>query len=164
MSPSTEPGSSLRPGTARDTDALAALEQDLFGTDAWSTALVADTLSQPHSHVLVAVDGEDECDTVIGYAITSLAGDITDLLRIGVAGHVRRRGVARHLLDRAVGEARLGGADRMLLEVSSANTAARAFYATAGFEQIDARTGYYSDGTDALVLQVSVATGCTWSA
>lgn len=164
MSPSTEPGSSLRPGTARDTDALAALEQDLFGTDAWSTALVADTLSQPHSHVLVAVDGEDECDTVIGYAITSLAGDITDLLRIGVAGHVRRRGVARHLLDRAVGEARLGGADRMLLEVSHTNTGALAFYDRAGFTRISRRRRYYADGSDALVLQLKVDEGCTWPA
>lgn len=163
MHETATPGLTFRPGTAADIEALAALESALFDHDVWSPALLAQALDGAHYSVLVAVIG-DENGTVVGYAITTVAGDVADLLRIGVHPSGQRRGIARKLLDHMVRDARVRGADRMLLEVSSANTGARAFYATAGFEQIDARTGYYSDGTDALVLQVSVATGCTWSA
>ena len=45
---------------------------------------------------------------------------------------------------------------RILLEVSATNDAALAFYASAGFVEIDRRRRYYRDGTDALVLQAPV--------
>ncbi len=157
------PGLTMRPGTADDAAALAALDAELFGGDSWSVELLADSLAQPHNQVLVAIDGDEECGRVIGYAITALGGEIVDLLRIGVHADHQRRGIARQLLDQVVRDGRMNGADRMLLEVSSANTGALDFYARAGFTQIDRRPRYYADGSDALVLRVAVLSGCSWN-
>ncbi len=157
------PGMTFRPGTTDDAATLAALEDSLFGIDAWSHRLLEDSLAHAHNHVLVAVRGTDESGPVVGYAITAMAGDVVDLLRIGVSAEHQRQGMARQLLDRMVLDARMQGADRMLLEVSSANTSARSFYAHAGFTQIDERTRYYADGSDALVLRLPVFSGCTWN-
>jgi ribosomal protein S18 acetylase RimI-like enzyme len=49
----------------------------------------------------------------------------------------------------------------MLLEVSAGNAAALAFYAAAGFVQIDRRPRYYRDGSDAIVLRATLgSTAC----
>ena len=44
-------------------------------------------------------------------------------------------------------------AERMMLEVSEANTAATALYLGHGFAVIDRRRRYYPDGTDALIME-----------
>jgi GNAT superfamily N-acetyltransferase len=46
----------------------------------------------------------------------------------------RGRGAGTTLLDAILGAARAGGASRMFLETEEANTAARRFYARAGFD------------------------------
>lgn len=162
MHETATPGLTFRPGSPADVAALAALETELFDHDVWSPTLLTQALAGAHYGVLVALDGGED-GTVVGYAITTVAGDIADLLRIGVTGTAQRRGIARQLLDQVVRDARIRSADRMLLEVSGANEAARGFYTAAGFSQIDRRRRYYSDGSDALVLQLTVSTGCTWS-
>lgn len=143
----------VRPAEAGDVPAVAALEQDVFGVDAWSTAAVADELAGPGRDALVAeADG-----AVIGYAVTRAAGDVVDLQRIAVAPTWQRRGVARDLLAALVANARRSDVppDRMLLEVSAANTAALAFYAAEGFAEVDRRRRYYRDGTDAVVMRLA---------
>ena len=45
------------------------------------------------------------------------------------------------------------GAERLILEVSAGNDAARALYRGAGFTEIGRRRAYYPDGSDALVLE-----------
>ena len=133
--------------------AVAALEQEVFGVDAWSAAAVAEELTGPRRRAVVA----EEDGQVVGYAVT-LAGDgMLDLQRIAVRPEHRRAGVASRLL-----EAVLQGttADRMLLEVSSANHAALAFYGAHGFVQIDRRPRYYRDGSDALVLRRALGPAC----
>jgi ribosomal protein S18 acetylase RimI-like enzyme len=143
----------IRPAQAADAAALADLEVGLFGPEAWSSTSVEEQLSVRGRRVLLAVTPDDE---IVGYAFTMLSGDHVDLLRIGVVPERRRRGVAGRLLEESRRLAGLDGADRMLLEVSAGNSAARAFYAAAGFVQIDQRSRYYKDGSDGLVLRVAV--------
>ena len=142
----------VRPATSDDVPALGALEVTLFGPDAWSEDLVLSEVEGPHRHAVVAV----EDDEPVGYAVTMLAADLVDLQRIGVHPERQRQGLARRLLDEVVGHAREEGASRMLLEVSAANTVALAFYAAAGFVEIDRRRRYYRDGTDAVVMRLSL--------
>ncbi|QCX28364.1 ribosomal protein S18-alanine N-acetyltransferase [Nocardioides jishulii] len=138
----------LRPGHDEDLPALAALEEEAFGADAWSAATLGELVSAAGRRLLVAErDGE-----VVGYVLTALAGDFADLLRIAVAASARREGVASMLVDAAVLAAAADGADRMLLEVSEANAGAQAFYRRRGFTEIDRRPGYYRDGSAALVM------------
>jgi [ribosomal protein S18]-alanine N-acetyltransferase len=135
----------LRPAAAADVDAVLALEVRLFGAEAWSAGSVREELTGPRRFAVVACAPD-----VVGYAVTMTSADVVDLQRIAVDPAHRRTGVAHRLLARVVEEAR---GDRMLLEVSAANEAARAFYAAEGFTEIDRRRRYYRDGTDALVLE-----------
>lgn len=144
----------IRPAVSADVTAVAALEQELFGVDAWSADSVRAELTGERRHALVACDGG-----VVGYAVTTRSGDLVDLQRIAVAPGHRRAGVASRLLDALCTAGRDGGARRMLLEVGAGNEAALAFYARAGFVEIDRRARYYRDGSDALVLEAPLAAG-----
>jgi ribosomal-protein-alanine N-acetyltransferase len=139
----------LRTATADDVDAVAKLEHEVFGAEAWSAASVAEELTGPRRYAVVACDAHG---AVTGYAVALTGDDVVDLARIAVAPGHRRTGLARRLLH----EVRTGcgtGTRRMLLEVSAANTPALALYSAAGFVEIDRRRRYYRDGSDALVLQ-----------
>ena len=136
----------IRPATADDVAAVTALEREIFGVDAWSEASVTDELTGARRHAVVV----EEQGQVVGYAVAMRADDVVDLQRIAVAPSHRRTGLAGRLLDAVLAA---GGADRMLLEVSTANTAALAFYAAHGLAEIDRRPRYYRDGSDALVLE-----------
>lgn len=149
----------LRLATVDDLTALAALEQEIFGADAWSAAQVREELEGEDRRVVVAVDD----GRPVGYAMTRRSWDVLDLLRIAVLPDQRRGGVATRLLVEVQALGRDDGAHRMLLEVSAANKAAVAFYAARDFVQIDRRSRYYKDGTDALVMRATLGTtGCSW--
>jgi ribosomal-protein-alanine N-acetyltransferase len=149
----TRTGPVVRAAAPDDLAPLLSLEADAFGPDAWTEAVLAEALAGAGRRTVVAEDGE-----VLGYAVSRVAGDVVDLERIVVRRGARRRGVAGELLADLL--AHPGGADRMLLEVSAANSAAVAFYVRHGFSQIDVRPRYYRDGTDALVLRRALLAGC----
>jgi [ribosomal protein S18]-alanine N-acetyltransferase len=136
----------VRQAQAADVDAVAALEQQTFGGDAWSRASVADELTGPLRQAFVAVD---EAGEVCGYVVLLGVGDVADLQRIAVRHDRRRRGVATALLSACD----LSGLGRVVLEVRSDNGAARAFYLRHGFDEVARRRSYYADGTDAVVLE-----------
>lgn len=139
----------LRRATLSDAVAIAALEQQVFGQEAWSGSSLVAELSGHDRFAVVATENEE----VTGYAITLRAADVVDLLRLGVSPGHRRRGLATALLAAAVARARADGADRLLLEVGARNYAALAFYAREGLVEIDRRANYYRDGSDAVVLE-----------
>jgi len=138
----------IRRAAATDVPSLLALENELFGPDAWSEASLRDELDGPGRRAVVLVSGVE----VLGYAVTMRAGDVVDLQRIAVRPDRQRQGLAALLLVDVLAAARSNGAERMLLEVSAANAAAVAFYDRQGFTRIDVRRRYYRDGSDALVL------------
>jgi ribosomal-protein-alanine N-acetyltransferase len=140
----------IRAAEAADVAAIAALEADNLGADAWSEGLVAEGVSGrlPTVHSLVAeVDG-----TVVGHAAASVVADVAELQRIAVDRAHRRTGLATALLDGVRSLAVDGDADRLLLEVREDNHGACAFYAARGFTELDRRPRYYADGTTAVVL------------
>ena len=148
----------VRPAAVTDVDAVARLERDCLGADAWSEGLVRVGIlgDLPTITYLVAeVDGE-----VVGHAVTSSAGDIAELQRIAVAEPHRRHGIAASLLAGVVDAARRTPADRLLLEVREDNAGALALYAARGFIEIDRRPRYYRDGTTAVVLRLPLVKGC----
>ncbi|HCB04748.1 MAG TPA: ribosomal-protein-alanine N-acetyltransferase [Nocardioides bacterium] len=141
----------VRLADVADVEAIAASEADNLGADAWSRGLVAEGVEGrlPTVRYLVAErDGQ-----LVGHAVASLVDDVAELQRIAVAPAVRRRGVARALLDEVVSLAEQEGMQRLLLEVREDNDGALAFYAAQGFVELDRRPKYYRDGTAAVVLE-----------
>jgi ribosomal-protein-alanine acetyltransferase len=143
----------IRDAHATDVVAVAAIEQEIFGTDAWSPESVREELTGDRRRGVLALDGQG---TVVGYAVTMRTDEVLDLQRIAVLPDHRRSGVARSLLEALRLAGRESGAHRMLLEVSADNDKALAFYAAEGFVQIDQRPRYYRDGSDALVLRATL--------
>ena len=134
----------VRPGTPADIAAVAGLERELFGHEAWSPTLLAPLLLGSGGMCLVAeLNG-----TVVGYAVASAAGDAIDLQRLGVHPDHRRAGIAHALLTEAI-----AADERVLLEVGAANAGAVAFYEAEGFTEIARRRRYYRDGSDAIVME-----------
>ena len=149
--------SRVRPAAPGDVAAVAALEAENLGADAWSEGLVAEGVSGriPTVHYLVAeVDG-----AVVGHAVASIVVDVAELQRIAVTAAHRRTGLASELLAAVVALAVEGGAESLLLEVREDNAGALAFYAERGFTEIARRRRYYNDGATAAVLRKSLGPG-----
>lgn len=147
----------IREANDGDSSALAGLERELFGSQAWSAAALLGGQDGPQRSALVATD---QSDTVVGYVVTTVAGEVIDLLRIGVRPDHQRRGLGGILLAAALDEATAHPeAARMLLEVEETNAAALALYHGHAFAIIDRRRRYYADGTDALILQRQLGPG-----
>jgi len=140
-------------GDAGVVAAVAVLEAEVFGRDAWSPAQVAEELGGTGRRTWVVEAG----GAVVGYAVTWRSDQVVDLQRIAVHPAHRGHGLAGTLLDEAVAAGRSDGADRMLLEVGAGNAAALALYAASGFVEIDRRRRYYRDGADALVMRLPLA-------
>lgn len=136
----------IRPANLADLPALTFLEAELFGVNAWNEKAIREEIEGPGRRFVVA-------DDLSGYAVTMSAGDIVDLLRIGVRPTARRGGLATQLLDAVLADT--DHASRMLLEVSVANAEALGFYVARQFSVIDVRPRYYRDGSEALVM-------CRW--
>jgi [ribosomal protein S18]-alanine N-acetyltransferase len=140
------------PMTAEHITALMAHEQTMFGTEAWTAggyrAELADT---ERRHYLAAVTESGE---LLGWGGILVVADSAEILTVGVVPAARRRGVARHLLDDLLAEARRRGAVEAFLEVRVDNEAARALYLREGFAQVGLRRGYYDGGrVDAVVMR-----------
>ena len=91
-----------------------------------------------------------------GFVLAQCAENEAEILTIAVHPEQRGQGIARNLIRRLESWLRTIGVRRIFLEVSDANQAARALYASAGYRQAGRRKSYYraADGTrdDALIL------------
>jgi [ribosomal protein S18]-alanine N-acetyltransferase len=141
----------IRPAEVDDGPAIASIEQEAFGSDAWSDGLVAEGLSGRIPGALYLVAETEQ--RLVGYAAASLFADVSELQRLAVPTLARRQGVATALLRRVEEEARVRYSERLLLEVREDNAGACAFYAARGFHELDRRPRYYADGTSAVVLE-----------
>ncbi len=129
--------------------ALSAIHARAFPEDEfWNERIIAGQLSQPGVFGLIDSKG--------GMLLARLAADEAEILTVAVVPERRQQGMGAALLTRAAEEARLRGAVRMFLEVSTRNPAARGLYQQLGYQQIGRRAGYYADGSDALVLSKSL--------
>ena len=141
----------IRPATLDDLAALRALEEELFGAEAWTEEQVRDEIARPGRCFQVNDD-----EGLVAYAVTAVVADTADLMRIGVRPDRQQAGGATALLAAAMLEAKRAGAIRMLLEVAADNDAALALYSAAGFAEIDRRPRYYRSGAGALVLALDL--------
>ena len=124
----------------------------------WSEAMFRDCLLHGYACWTML----DEAGTVLGYAIFSMAAGECQILNLCVDPQHQRQGIARALLDHLLMMARAARINPVLLEVRVSNTAARALYRSAGFQQIGLRKQYYparEGREDALVLALELQYG-----
>ena len=146
----------LRPLTSQDVPALTALEQELFGAGAWSSAMLAEEVHGPGRWYVGAVDPHGEPE-LIGYAGLWSDGTDATVMTIGVARRHQGRGVGGRLLAALVDRARVERAVSVLLEVRVDNAPALALYERFGFTRMGRRRGYYQpENVDAWTMRLDL--------
>ncbi len=146
----------IRTATPADLDAIMALENASFPTDAWSSESMAAELATAYSHYIV----DEDAGTVIGYAgLRSIPGNAdADIQTIALAETRRGQGRGRAMLRTLLAEATARGAREVFLEVRADNPSAEGLYLSEGFEEIGRRPRYYQpDDVDAIVMKVKLA-------
>jgi ribosomal-protein-alanine acetyltransferase len=150
----------IRPATPDDIPAIRALASQSPEAAQWSEQHY-DALAAADSArvVLVAEDvdvktrytaGGDA--TIVGFLVAhEIAGEF-ELENIAVAGHAKRRGVGRALVDELVKTASRRGFRAIHLEVRGQNRAARALYERLAFVQSGVRRNYYDCPADDAIL------------
>lgn len=128
--------------------AVSELEKECFKGESWSFGTIASAFENPAYGMVVAEDGGE----VIGYGCICTAVDTCDLENVLVAEEYRRGGVGKAILNALIADAKERGAEKMFLEVRVSNSAAMRLYLSCGFAGVHARTRYYSDGEDCLVM------------
>ena len=81
---------------------------------------------------------------------------VGDIQTIGVLPEFEGRGIARAMMAELIAEAARRGAKEVMLEVSSANPRAQELYRRYGFEHIHTRRRYYRDGSDGLIMRLTL--------
>lgn len=115
--------------------------------------LEADFVRWLSNEDVFGVLGLADCEP-IAFALARATGEDLELLTIATSPGRRGQGWGRAVLQALIAEAE-GRADRMVLEVSVANSPALKLYSGAGFVEIGRRKGYYQDQgrtVDALVM------------
>lgn len=92
-----------------------------------------------------------------GFALMQSVLDEAEVLTIAVARAARGKGLGRAVLDAAEAEAFDRGARRVFLDVSDRNAAGLALYRAAGYRETGRRRAYYSDGSDAILMEKALA-------
>lgn len=93
---------------------------------------------------------------VVAHLLTRVVADEAEVLSLAVHPDARRMGLARGLMACAHREWAARGVQRAFLEVRHGNVAARTLYTGLGWVEQSVRNHYYSDGEDAVVMQVSL--------
>lgn len=128
---------------------VAELEKECFKGESWGYGTLASAFENPNYGVFVA----EECGEVIGYGAACTVCESSDLENVLVAEEYRRCGVGGALVRGLIDDAVSRGATEMFLEVRVSNAAAMCMYLACGFVGVYARTRYYSDGEDCLVMK-----------
>lgn len=92
-------------------------------------------------------------ERVAGMLVVWIILDEAHIATIATHPHLRRRGLARRMLTRALVSAREEGAQKALLEVRARHAAAQKIYCDIGFVEVGRRPKYYHDnGEDAVLM------------
>jgi [ribosomal protein S18]-alanine N-acetyltransferase len=150
-----DPALTIAPLTEDDLEDVLRLERVCFA-DPWSRQAFRQELRSARQGGYSRV--VREAGELHGYSIAWFVADEGHLANLAVAPEHRRRGLARHLLEDFIEEAR-GRASRILwLEVRVSNLAAIRLYERYRFRSVGVRKGYYSmEREDALVMCLDLA-------
>ncbi|KAA0443347.1 MAG: ribosomal-protein-alanine N-acetyltransferase [Candidatus Thioglobus sp.] len=143
---------SFNPFSLQDLPSVLAIEC-LSYPHPWSEQQFIDSLNNPQIMAdLILLDGK-----IIGYALSLRAPDFADLLNICIHPKKQRRGLGEALFNRVLQQLQSIKITTIFLEVRSSNQSAFLFYQQLGFEIIDTRKAYYSNGEDAKIMRFQSA-------
>jgi ribosomal-protein-alanine N-acetyltransferase len=138
-------GSLCRLGPADLADCVSLDRQSLGGL--WTVEQWERELGESQRSVVGLREGAQLLALASGWLV------VEELHITAVAVHPdhRQQGLGRRVLEALLLMAQRAGAERATLEVATTNGAARALYASAGFQEVAIRRSYYRNGDDAQI-------------
>jgi [ribosomal protein S18]-alanine N-acetyltransferase len=137
-------------------DPVSMLHCACFPEDSWNSLAVAEVMNITGFFGQIAwVD-----EMPAGFALALDLHEECEILALGVVPSHRREGIGSALLASVCSEARVRGAERIVLEVAVDNNAALSLYSGRGFIPVGHRRNYYCQAglhRDALVLRRGLA-------
>jgi len=122
----------------------------------WPQTVYAAMLTPDAVPARIALVADDPLTGVLGFLVAVLIPPHAELESIAVVAPTQRQGIGALLLAELLAVLKKKQITEVMLEVRESNSAARAFYASAGFVETGSRTGYYSDPKeDAILLRRS---------
>ena len=133
----------LQLADSRDAGILAGMSRDLIETGLewrYRTQSLRQLIAHTETVTLVARHG----DTVAGFGIMKYGDEHAHLVLLAVRPDIRRRGIARRLVEWLVMSAATAGVATIHVELRAGNTGAYALYRTLGFAETLRLPGYYA--------------------
>lgn len=138
----------LKPWKYGDILRISELEKECFPQEPWSFQMLASSFESEAFYGIVAEDGGE----IIGYGGITVTFDTADIANVAVTEAFRKSGVGSSILTKLLKIAESKGAKKVFLEVRVSNSAAMSMYLKFGFKGVHARTRYYANGEDCLVM------------
>ena len=147
-----EPRTEFRPMTAEDVAAVVNIEKLVYPFP-WTEGIFRDCIRVGYG-CWVAIKG----DTVVGYAIMSVAVGECHILNLAIRPEFQSQGLGRFFMEHLLSVAKESNVDMVFLEVRPSNLAALGLYHSLGFNQFGTRKGYYpatNGREDAVVMALN---------
>ncbi|MGD0177800.1 MAG: ribosomal protein S18-alanine N-acetyltransferase [Candidatus Bathyarchaeia archaeon] len=142
----------IRPASPADLPGICLIEDNSF-SDPYPRYLLERLLEEIGKVFLVA---EEASDKLVGYCVSSLEGRMAHLISIAVLTKSRRKGVATSLVRDLIEYLEARRVDELWLEVKQGNKEAIKLYEKFGFAKVMILENYYSDGSPALRMRMSL--------
>lgn len=139
----------IRPMHREDLVTVLHLERLAFSAP-WTQEDFMAELAFPGAFCLIVA--EKATDPPLAYLCSRFVMDGVEILKIAVHPAHRKKGFAARLMEALQARTLASENPRFFLEVSSANTAALAFYHRQGFIRTGVRKRYYPGGIDAITM------------
>ncbi|MDF7674088.1 GNAT family N-acetyltransferase [Acetobacteraceae bacterium ESL0709] len=132
---------------------LASLHQEAFENngEVWDERSLKELLVLPGVTAWVALRESKPA----GFLMVRTVLDESEVLTVAVRPSLQRKGVGRALFNHFFSHIK-PDVSFVYLEVSIVNSSATKFYESCNFQEIGRRPGYYSDGTEAVVMRYSL--------
>ena len=140
----------IRPATRADIPDMLRLTENAATASRWTRAQYERSYAaNAPRRVTLVIEEQSEGQ---GFITALAVGDEWEIENVVVAPDVRRRGLAKRLLETLLEHARAENVHSVFLEVRESNIAARSLYETSGFHEAGRRPRYYSDPVEDAVL------------
>ena len=117
-------------------------------SDAYNETQLISAFNNPNFFAV----GFEDAGKIVGYITYSVSLDGADIETVFVLGAMRRKGIAKSLIEFCINDIKSKGLNKILLEVRRSNAPAISLYEKAGFKVISTRKKYYDGLEDALVM------------
>ena len=129
---------------------ICAIEDTAF-TEPYPRSLLEQLVRECSQSFFVATN---DAEQILGYCVCTISGRSAHLISIAVDSNLRRKGLGTTLLRRAIESLTAIGVHELWLEVKTDNLEAIGLYRNFGFKTEGLLKAYYSDGSDALRMNL----------